>query len=628
MLLLIFPHSPSLRVILVSGTRFVKIWLWLHPLTARISESIRAMTGFATPCSNELPIRDIAVIDNELTQLEEKLQELEHAFDVQEEELEAQHLDEVAELTRAYKTQLQILHDKHDAAVTSMHQEIDGQLLPVQETIVQLKQRRNALLPVSRLPQELLAAIFRALQLLLPSNGQGWNVVCSVCQCWRDAALAYSVLWADIGVTVNSNWTAVLLQRSGNAPLNVSVDVSNSMVALHREEGALLVFSHVHRIRSLSIRAFSTAMDRLLLNLDHPAPLIEKLCLSAPPRTMGSMVIPPSLFGGEAPKLKFVEIIGPCSFYAQHPMAFKSITRLTLSCLDMSWSYDWETFTHLLSLPGSLRSLTLQDIVGFKHFLIETSVGLPHLESLSIQSETLYGVLQLLEHIDTPSLVSLHIRGTAAGQYNDNDIRSLFVQIARCASQTETGLRAIDIDMRNNSFIFSGWSALNSAARLNVALGFSPQMFDVEERARILVALVEFVPLTHVDAMVFTSAELTDYIIPWNVVLSATPALRRLNVAILDLFPLLSAMTGVSGIAQELRQLIVRQADFQGRLGSMSHGALLHGELVRRKMIGVPVELLRLRRCLDIEPRDIELLRGLVPNFDWDEHGVRSEDEY
>jgi hypothetical protein len=153
-------------------------------------------------------------------------------------------------------------------------------------------------------------------------------------------------------------------------------------------------------------------------------------------------------------------------------------------------------------------------------------------------------------------------------------------------------------------------------------------MFDVEHRARILVALVEFMPLTRVDAMVFTSAESTDYNIPWNVVLSAIPALRRLNVATLDLFPLLSAMTGASGVAQELRQLIIRQADFQGRRESTSHGALLHGELARRKIIGVPVELLRLRRCLDIEPRDIEVLRGLVPNFDWDEHGVRSEDEY
>jgi hypothetical protein len=425
-------------------------------LTVPISKFIYVMMGFTTPFPSERPIQDITVVDKELSQLEEKLQELEHAFDVQEEELEAQHQEEVAELNRAYETQLQILHDKHDAAMTSMHQEIDGQLLPVQETIVQLRQRRNARLPVSRLPRELLAAIFRELQQLSPSYGQGWSVVCSVCRCWRDAALAYSVLWADIGVTVNSNWTAVLLQRSGNAPLTVSVDVSNSMVALRREEGTLLIFSHVHRMRSLSIRAFSTAMDRLLLNLDHPAPLIEKLCLSAPPRTMGSMVIPPSLFGGEAPKLDFVEIIGPCSFYAQLPMAFKSITRLVLSCLDMSWSYDWEAFTHLLSLPNSLHSLTLQDIVGFKHFLIEKSITLPYLDSLSIQSETLYGVLQLLDHIDTPSVTSLHIRCTVAGRYDDNDIRSLFAQVTRCASQTDSGLRAIEIDMRNNSFMFSG----------------------------------------------------------------------------------------------------------------------------------------------------------------------------
>jgi F-box-like len=89
--------------------------------------------------------------------------------------------------------------------------------------------RRNALVPISLLPTEILARVFRFFVLEEPplSGGQnlGWIRVTHVCRHWRQIALDDSSLWARIwGIPTNMKWISEMLARAMNVPLDIEFD--------------------------------------------------------------------------------------------------------------------------------------------------------------------------------------------------------------------------------------------------------------------------------------------------------------------------------------------------------------------------------------------------------------------
>lgn len=121
-----------------------------------------------------------------------------------------------------------------DAAVEARRQEkrrLDLEL-------ARLLGSRNDLQPISRLHDELLAAIFAQLHAIVSISAMellsrhyiqqsyapapDWLVLGSVCRRWRDVLISYSAFWSHITATT-VEWLDIILTRSVQAPLHVAI---------------------------------------------------------------------------------------------------------------------------------------------------------------------------------------------------------------------------------------------------------------------------------------------------------------------------------------------------------------------------------------------------------------------
>src|ERR1700730_4144150 len=85
-----------------------------------------------------------------------------------------------------------------------LRQAIDDEIKSLEASLRALKSRRNALVPISHLPPEILAAIFSFLSPSVWNRGIDlleWLSVTHVCHRWRDIALTHPRLWSHINFT-------------------------------------------------------------------------------------------------------------------------------------------------------------------------------------------------------------------------------------------------------------------------------------------------------------------------------------------------------------------------------------------------------------------------------------------
>ncbi|TFY83663.1 hypothetical protein EWM64_g340 [Hericium alpestre] len=109
------------------------------------------------------------------------------------------------------------------------------------------------LLPViSRLPEELLCAVFKSLASEdVPSGASknlGWIKATHVCRHWRCVALSNPTLWTNLDFNLGRWWANVILARSQAVPLDVTLTVVSG-----EEHGDHIVRNNMERIRSLDV---------------------------------------------------------------------------------------------------------------------------------------------------------------------------------------------------------------------------------------------------------------------------------------------------------------------------------------------------------------------------------------
>ncbi|KAI0270711.1 hypothetical protein BC834DRAFT_788847, partial [Gloeopeniophorella convolvens] len=105
---------------------------------------------------------------------------------------------------------------------------VDKQIDDSELSILSMRTRHNALVPISTLPPELLARIFHLHALYHPpfTSGKplGWIVDTHVCRHWRQVALGDGSLWGGIKgfPAAKSKWVYQMVVRSKGAPLDFS----------------------------------------------------------------------------------------------------------------------------------------------------------------------------------------------------------------------------------------------------------------------------------------------------------------------------------------------------------------------------------------------------------------------
>jgi F-box-like len=191
-----------------------------------------------------------------------------------------------------------------EAALSAIDKEIDA----ARRLTRSLLSRRNALAPISVLPPELLARIFRFHALAEPAwssfypHGLGWIADTHVCQYWRQVALDDSSLWARIlGSSPKAEWVAETLIRAHNAPLFVD------LVGTPSTETLALFPPHISHTRELRLRNLSLLHAenmRDICGLDAPELEDFELGVSIASPFSFDEIAGNTFFNGSTPKLR------------------------------------------------------------------------------------------------------------------------------------------------------------------------------------------------------------------------------------------------------------------------------------------------------------------------------------
>lgn len=350
---------------------------------------------------------------------------------------------------------------------------IDNAIEGHKEALRLLFSQRNSLLPVCRLPTELLSEIFlrhvedhhaviRRLQAdtvellnLLNWGHYTWITVTHVCRHWRSVALSFPRLWTDIDCR-REDCTAEFLRRSGSVPLALSYRSSSFLTPSPALELAL---KQIERVRVLKLRLseflrqrqaqhigpFSKAALRHLVELDltHPTPAFLR------------------------------------SLLRPH------LTRL--KCARLQPTVDVRAWVDILRCLPALVDLELEGVLASKddavladhddsHPIADKRVSLPHIERLHLRNGDI-GVAsaELLRYLSLPPSASIHFHGWCHGDTSTRVHAFRFIFRVIAASLLASGAplplscRAYRGDEvgTNPHFTIDTWPTLRSVDAMN-----------------------------------------------------------------------------------------------------------------------------------------------------------------
>ena len=312
---------------------------------------------------------------------------------------------------------------------------IDDEIKASERVTQQLKYRRNALAPISRLPPETLAEIFS----LLPFSDDDYEGVIylqrirvtHVCHRWREIALRFPYLWNHIDFTILSlAGITEILARAKMAPLHFEAEITPWNKARFNAFRTQLK-AHISHTRHIAISGeFQTTLEQLVT----PAPALITLNLTHP-SISSRYIIPDFLFNGTAPNLTHLELRG-CSIGWKSPL-LKGLRTLKIWAPSAHTNPALEDWLAALNEMSQLTTLLLSNFtpaISLASLLIpkpQQAVTIPSPTHFDISTSAKDCALALA-HLVLPALISLRV--TCQSQSLDSDaVRLLIPHVARNA---------------------------------------------------------------------------------------------------------------------------------------------------------------------------------------------------
>jgi F-box-like len=293
-----------------------------------------------------------------------------------------------------------------------LRQAIINEIHTLEASTRALKSRHNELAPISRLPCEVLAAIFSFLSVYAWNEGSGlfaWIYVARVCRRWRETALNHPHFWSHINLTkLTPVGMAGILSRAKMAPLHLAADYTKLNVA-HHEVFQRQLEAHISHTRHLRFSGYhlSTVVERLV----SPAPALESLSLSSKLHSyrLHYAIIPDDLFRCTTPCLTSLKL-EKCDIGWKSPL-LKGLRILEILDLSDQARPELNDWLDALNEMPQLKELSLRSATPLApptDPLISRTATLPSLTHFHIGASA-KDCAHALAHLVLPILTWLHV---------------------------------------------------------------------------------------------------------------------------------------------------------------------------------------------------------------------------
>ncbi|KAI0760711.1 hypothetical protein C8Q74DRAFT_1298391 [Fomes fomentarius] len=272
------------------------------------------------------------------------------------------------------------------------------------------------LLPVLRLPPEVLVLIFKAGSrmpqddpILGPSTPRPFPlVVAAVSRQWRDIAINTPDLWTNIAIRHPRpyGWVPLCLERSCGQPIDITIDCRSNLLTAPVVDHLLSRFMpHVGRWRRFALMTSDPATIYAVgLKLANAcAPMLRHLQLSLSGSSGNQEVILPKILQGGARTLSSVRFDSLSTPWDAPPL-------VSLTCLDLRWLWhqtrlQYEQFRGVLASSPNIRALILRGTYIHLHAgRAYPPLAIPTLRYLELSGDHVCRMSSLLS---TPGLVEL-----------------------------------------------------------------------------------------------------------------------------------------------------------------------------------------------------------------------------
>jgi hypothetical protein len=556
---------------------------------------------------------------------------------------------------------------------------VDKGLNAARQLVRSLLTRRNALMPISLLPPEILARVFHLLVLEEPplSGGQslGWIRVTHVCQHWRQVALDDSSLWAKIwGIPTNTKWISEILARAKNAPLDIEFNAFTRSCS----EALLMIPPHLSHTRQLRFHCHSALHPdgvREIYSWDAPAlEIFELTVIRHSPIAFldlgGNM-----LFNGHAPRLRTFSL-------SRVIIPWSLIPRGQLTQLKIAYPNE------LVNSPGDLGQLIdllvncpALEILALDFCLPSQLTEFPHRDGRTIHLSYLsrlrlcgsaFRIMNMLKMLKLPSSTTLHLYciPKITSIHNDEEGLLLAVIAARFQNTSPVVFKSLTVTIR--CLVTSSLNIIASTfpstlrnrqtqtfegdivGNAELVLSFV-RLFKPGHSTDLLQLACEMLPISNLESIFMSAANTID--INWVELVSCCTNVTTMQATGHGTSSLVRALTapmvanagsskeGRKGKHDNRESTLVHPAS---RTAAHAHAAIFpnlkylgltnlnfseckhpSGILfdvfergLRQRMVasGVPLELLRISDC-EISAEHANDLEKLVQDFHWDENG-------
>ncbi|KAF7351738.1 F-box domain-containing protein [Mycena sanguinolenta] len=292
-----------------------------------------------------------------------------------------------------------------------------------------LKAKRNAMAPISALPNELMTRIFTIFA--AESNSLfnlKWTKIIYVCHHWYALAQAAHPLWGYIDLSSGGkyNWMYAQFRRSGAAPLSVKIALYEGWHTDH-------ILSHSDRIHELQLTGEAKHVYDMITRMpNHNFPMLSSLSLDPSYKLQDLPVdfvqaLPNALFDGRLPSLRELKLIS----IAFPPRSLSDLTTLSLSdCNDSSTGLRmaFGDVLDMLSSSPRLCSLKLNGISPPITHQDYPTLDLPDLDHLRLRG-MVTACTAMLNHLRFSAQTNVHILPWGIG--SGVDVRDILVPIRK-----------------------------------------------------------------------------------------------------------------------------------------------------------------------------------------------------